>query len=293
VKIELVGVEVEDGLRLDGALAGEGGAEAPACLMMHGVGGNFYAPFFTDFAEQLATRGWVTVRANNRGHDLVSRGAAAPAPGTAPRPIGAAYERMADATHDWRVWIDFLAARGHREIVVWGHSLGAVKTAAYLATARDARVLAAVLASPPQFSYDTFMASSAAGTFREHLDRAQRMLDEGRADELMVATFPTPFLCSPATYLEKYGAPSRYDVVRHLERVDCPTLVLLGSLEPAGSPTFQRLPAALTELAATRPGLQYAEVPGGDHQYTGLHELVLHRVLDWLAAEGSSFLSPH
>jgi len=91
--VTLVDAVTDDGVRLSGAfLPAHPQAERfpafDAVLMMHGVGGNFAEPFFRFFAEELSARGCATLRANNRGHDIVSRS------GSPAQPyLGAAHER--------------------------------------------------------------------------------------------------------------------------------------------------------------------------------------------------------
>src|SRR5579859_3253047 len=137
--VDLVHVETADGVRLDGALrTPDGGIERQLGLDLvichHGVGGNFYNPyFFDDLGSLLVDQGCAMLRVNSRGHDLVYRG---------PRgKLGAEYELLDDSRRDWRAWLDFGSSAGYQRIAVWGHSLGAVKTIYYQSEERDPRVV--------------------------------------------------------------------------------------------------------------------------------------------------------
>ena len=77
--VDLVSVQTQDGVRLDGTFRKP--AQEPASqlgvdvvILHHGVGGNFYHPgMFDAFSDALLDMGCAVLRVNNRGHDLVSR----------------------------------------------------------------------------------------------------------------------------------------------------------------------------------------------------------------------------
>src|SRR5580698_4770450 len=98
-----------------------------AVLMMHGAAGAFTGSFYRNFSAALVERGVATLRANNRGHDVIN-------PGGKGIPLGAALETLDDCTLDWQAWLGFLQSRRFHRILLFGHSLGAVKTAYYLGT---------------------------------------------------------------------------------------------------------------------------------------------------------------
>ncbi len=62
-----------------------------AVLLMHGVANTFYNNLSPLIGVSLATGSYASLRANNRGHDVIARGNAA-------QPfLGAAFERLADS----------------------------------------------------------------------------------------------------------------------------------------------------------------------------------------------------
>jgi pimeloyl-ACP methyl ester carboxylesterase len=283
VRAELVQVTTADGVVLHGLLQ-ESERSRAAVLMMHGNSSSFYQPFFAHFAERMLAMGWTTLRANNRGHDVVSRG---DAPGSGPpRYLGAAFERVDECPYDWAAWLDHLERRGHAPLVVWGHSLGAVKTAYYLAREGDRRVAAAVLASPPRLAHAQLLGTAQAEVVRGQLEEARRLVESGHPEALLSITLPIPFLCSAATYLDKYGPGDPYDVVKLLERVEIPVLLLTGEREVAEDLPFIGLPEAIEELRRHRPRLAQVSIPGADHHYTGRQAFVLDRVIEWLSGLG-------
>src|SRR5215210_7302771 len=100
--VEIVSVETEDGLRLDGSLRQSDASRSKslnfdAAILIHGLSGNFYAPsFFSRLEVELASRGCTALRVNTRGHDLMYN---------SPRGrFGAAYEILDDCRKDLRAW---------------------------------------------------------------------------------------------------------------------------------------------------------------------------------------------
>jgi pimeloyl-ACP methyl ester carboxylesterase len=277
--VTLVDAVTADGVRLSGAfLPAHPQAERfpafDAVLMMHGVGGNFAEPFFRFFAEELSARGCATLRANNRGHDIVSRS------GNPAQPyLGAAYEHIADCVLDWRAWTDVLADHGYRRILLFGHSLGAVKSAWYLAHERDTRIRACVLASPPRFTYTGWMASPLADTFAAHLARAQALVDAGDPMALFPVTMPYPSISGAHAYLDKYGPEAPYDVFRHVPRIAIPVLAFTGERELRDNPLYATHVQGWNDAVSRKADLEHHVVPGGDHFFTDAEAFVLDRLL--------------
>ena len=153
---ELVGVTTEDGVRLEGSLlrpdATANALGADAVILHHGFGNNFYGPgFMGRLQARIAAAGCAALRVNSRGHDLAFAGPNGR--------LGGAYEIVGDCRYDWRAWIDLAGSLGFGRVALWGHSLGALKTALYLAGANDQRVPWAILSSPPHLSYTAWSAA--------------------------------------------------------------------------------------------------------------------------------------
>jgi pimeloyl-ACP methyl ester carboxylesterase len=277
--VELVEVRSEDGVPHAGALAlpHTTGPEQrfDAALMMHGAAGAFYGPFYRNFSAALVERGVATLRANNRGHDVINSGNGR---GT---PLGVALEMVEDCVLDWRAWLGFLEARGYRRILLFGHSLGAVKTAYYLGTQRDARVAGCVLASPPRFNTEVLLKSERGAEFAACIAAANAQVDAGRPDELVTTTFPLKSFSGANAYLAKYTMGKRFDVFDHVAKIQCPVLALTGSEELA-DPVFRDHPAGYAAAKKKKPDIDFAVVPGGDHFYTLAQTFAIERLLSWI-----------
>jgi pimeloyl-ACP methyl ester carboxylesterase len=283
--VDLVHVTTSDGVRLHGALETPGAASpdagVDAWLCIHGTGSNFYAAStLAALAPKLLAAGAAVLRANTRGHDIICTG-----PALAGRALlGAAFERVDESPRDLRAWIDFLAERGFGRIGLLGHSLGAIKAILTLA-ADDAPAVARLVAvSPPRLSYAHFCAAPRGAEFRRTFAAAQELVAAGRGDELMAVTFPLAYHIAAAGYLDRYGPEERYNVLAHLARVKCPTLVTYGSAELAASEAFAGMPEAIGALSV--PSVRVAVIAGADHIYTGCHDALAAAIARRLKDEG-------
>jgi len=263
MQVELVSVETADGVRLDGALRRPAGGDKRLGLDLlichHGVGGNFYNPyFFDDLGALLLDQGCAVVRVNSRGHDQAYRG---------PRgKLGAEYEIIDDCRQDWRAWLAFAESLGYRRIGLWGHSLGAVKTIYYQSIERDPRVVCAVASSPPRFSYAAYLASDEGARFKADMDRARHLVATGQPEATIEVAVPIVSSFAARTYIDKYGPDSPYDILARAPGSTAPLLVTLGELEIDGL-AFRDLAERGPGLHAVSPQVSYALVPGADHSY--------------------------
>jgi len=284
--VELVHTTTRDGLRLDGALVESAESRSPApdsrpsaAILLHGVAGNFYtSSTFEAVIPKLQELGLAVLSVNTRGHDSVFNSMA----GNVRRRLGAAYETVDDCRLDIGAWIELLASRGHTSVVLIGHSLGAIKAVYAQAHEKWPQVAAVIAASPPRLSYSAFMNSAESSVFWESMCTAERMVAEGRGDELFTGKFPFPLLITAAGYIDKYGPAERYNILRFAADLPYPALFTYGSKElENGGIAFADLPEALMELPNT-DRRQVAVIDGADHAYTGVGEMLAASVADWL-----------
>jgi pimeloyl-ACP methyl ester carboxylesterase len=287
--VELVRTLTRDHLRLDGALLApsrqlpQPPPDKPpitAAILLHGVAGNFYtSSTFDAVTPKLQAAGLAVLSVNTRGHDSVF-GASL---GSVRCRLGAAYETVDDCRHDIAGWIDLLLTRGHTRIVLIGHSLGAIKALYAQAHEQYPQIAAVIAASAPRLSYGAFMNAEESSLFFESFSTAQRMIKEGRPDELFTSRFPFPLLITAAGFIDKYGPAERYNILKFADRPTCPVLFTYGSKELAqGGIAFAGLPDALTALPNGQKR-QVAVIEGGDHLYTGVGNQLADTMTAWLA----------
>jgi pimeloyl-ACP methyl ester carboxylesterase len=278
--VELIDARTSDGVTLSGALA-EPPAGSPArlpfdaALMVHGAAATFYDGFFRTFSAALVDRGIATLRANNRGHDVVNRGDGRG------RFLGVALEAIDDCPLDFRAWLDVLAARGYRRILVFGHSLGAIKSAYFLAAERDPRVTGCVLASPPRFNTERMLASERGAEFAATIAAAEAEIAAGRPDAFIRTTYPRREFAAAHAYLAKYATATRFDVFEHVASMPVPVLALTGS-EELGDPNFRDHPAGYAAARERKSDLDFEIVPDGDHHYSRAQTFAVQTLLAWI-----------
>lgn len=268
MRVELTRVTTADGFRLDGALrrapGRDGFPEIDVAVCVHGTGGNFYSsPLFDALSDGLVGAGIDVLRVNTRGHDAVS--SAATSEGS--RRQGAAYERVSDSRRDLAAWCEWLLGLGLGRIGLIGHSSGALK-ALYSLSERPIEGVATTIAiSPPRLSHTWFRSSHAGATFAALFDVAERLVREGRPEQLLDIEFPLPTLVSAAAYLDKYGPAERYNLLHWVDKIAVPTHFFFGSDELVDNVAFTGLPEALTSLLGPRASV--AVIPGANHFYVG------------------------
>jgi dienelactone hydrolase len=284
VLVDLVQVTTPDGVRLDGALQRPGTAAPPAVAVdsfcfVHGTGGNFYgSTLFDSFAERLLQLGCAVLRVNTRGHDGISTAVTA----RGGRRLGAAYEIVDECRHDLGAWVGWLRQQAGPRVGLVGHSLGAVKCVHALSREPALGAACLVALSPPRLSYSVFCAGAQGPEFLQTYALAERHLQAGNPEALLDVTLPLPYVITAGGYLEKYGPDERYNFLRSVAAVPCPTLVTLGGAEVATNVAFRGLPEALDALAASHRQLAVEVVAGADHFYNGVRAELIRRVEEWL-----------
>jgi acetyl esterase/lipase len=142
VAVSLARIRTRDGVWLDGAIAEPRRRRRTALIWVHGLGSVFSSgqPLTGEMAARLNAAGVGYFKFNNRGHDVVA--------GRGRHLAGAAYERFGQSVEDLRAMVTFARTRGHRRVILAGHSTGANKVLHYAARARDRRVSGIILLGP-------------------------------------------------------------------------------------------------------------------------------------------------
>lgn len=272
--VELVRVLTTDGLRLDGACyppapGTTNSLPLDGFLLIHGTGGNFYAPGVLEhFAMAAAQAGTPALRINTRGHDGLS--------GTG----GAALEDIDRCRLDLSAWLELVMERGWQRVALVGHSMGGVKS--LYASAHELTPAAIVAISPPRFCHQSFQDHPDAESFREDYRRCLELVDAGTGTDLIRVRQPLPLWLTAEGFLAKYGPEDRFDLVRHLPDVDCPVLVIVGRRTISSSPAFSSLPEDLANLGLPADRLSIEIVDDADMEYSNDPAEPFRRTTDWL-----------
>jgi pimeloyl-ACP methyl ester carboxylesterase len=293
MKGEFCRVITADGLELQGLFAcPDGGAVETSVLHVHGLDGNFYENRFVDnVADLTVSRGINFLTVNTRGHDYISDLICEKGDGTTEyRQIGGIYEVFEECVPDVEAWIAFLAARGTRNIILQGHSHGALKVLHFLHEREDPRIKGLILLSP---SDDFGGQRQALGDkFDEALNAAAKMVEDGKGHSLMPEHY-FHYPISAASYVDIFNAGSvlkmcnlsRTDTedFAALNGVTVPVLVIVGSVDEAfvGSP--RQYVEDLREQMRNAPGFDGHVVDGAPHNYMHFDQEVADVIGRWLA----------
>ncbi len=282
--LQLVQTTTPDGLRLWGALTQS--ALTPAdrlVICLHGVASNFYAStLMQSLSTALEQKGLDVLRVNTRGHDNICTIGS----DDGARRLGAAFEIVDDCRHDIAGWVKLASSRGYQDVILLGHSLGALKVIYSQAHEPLDQVSAIVAISPPRLSCQAFMEAETSSLFLESLERARQRVDQGQDDELIEIRFPLPLQISARGYLDKYGPGERYNLLEFISQIRSPLLVTFGSLEvERGSIAFAGLPEAIQHAVAANPDWPGTidVVQGADHHYSDRRDELADMLTQWLA----------
>jgi len=286
---ELVRVRTADQVQLHGGimraersslLAGDPAEDlvVDSAIIVHGLGGNFYASRLnTRLAESLCRLGLEVALVNTRGHDEINLSIRDGRPVN----LGAAFEIVDDCRHDLAAWADELVRRGRRRIALIGHSLGAIKSLYCQAWQAHDQVVRIVALSASRLSYERFLACEKNLQFRQAISQATRLVEQDRGDELIKVTFPFPTHITAFAYRDKYGREDRYNWLRFAPQVQVPTLLLFGEHELRDNAAFEGI---LEDIQQLRTAANFAThvVPDCDHFYSGKHAVVIPVITEWL-----------
>jgi pimeloyl-ACP methyl ester carboxylesterase len=294
---ELVSCVTADGIRLHGAWHPgyqEGPLRGVTLVTVHGAGGNFYSShLFRVCTPSLLSLGVSVLWTNNRGHD----GLVNTTWGRQGRQ-GAAFEIVDECRLDlqaWQKWLTQHAAADRR--ILWGHSLGAIKSLYALSREGDAETLGVIACSPVVLSRSEFKTGPHAAEYQTDLARAQALIENDQGGELFAIRHPIPLWISARSYLDKYGPEERYNFLKFLNQVACPVLLTYGKLELTQSATGgEDMATKIHEAAPHRSDIEFCAIEKANHFYTdGIDELAQHMerwLLSLTEAKASPFESP-
>jgi pimeloyl-ACP methyl ester carboxylesterase len=282
MRVDLVQTTSRDGVRLDGMFQAATVAPAlpiNALCFIHGTGGNFYSSTLFDLlGEHLLGQGVSVLRVNTRGHDGISTAVTE----RGGRRQGAAYEIGDECRHDLLAWFDWLRQRAGERVGLLGHSMGAVKSL-YAVAHEPALTPACLIAlSPPRLSYATFCSSANGSEFLELYHRAEQLVANGQSSALLDVKLPLPYVITATGYVEKYGPDERYNYLRFLGGVSCPSLMTFGEVEVANNMAFAGAPDDVAQHALRHPHIHASVIPRADHFYTGVRPELLAVIETWL-----------
>ncbi len=278
IKVELVQVQTDDGITLNGALWSPASSRARVgILLATGTGGEFYGNSW--FGERYARAGYLVLSLNRRDHGA-----------------NFGYYKLEPSALDHRYAVDLLMSRGVESVVLAGHSYGTVTVPYYVMVSDDSEVKGVILTSAlGDLRVGTRIATGGQEKYDEIVSRAREMVKAGRGNE--------SFLMSPLTaggrslvhdyetFLDKRGPDSKAVPYESLKKVkDRPILAIRDPADPLPA----TLPPAQQQLEESNPNLQYVLLPDiyngkmvrASHGFVGRQEEVFGIIQTWLHQHG-------
>lgn len=252
-----------------------------AAILLHGLAGNFYSSrLLLHFAEILQRLGLNTVVVNTRGHDMINTSTW----GGKARSVGAALENIDDCRLDVNAWVEFLVERGAGNVLLFGHSLGAIKALYAQAYAPHPKVGSIVGLSATRLSYEKLIELPSGDLFRDTLARCEDLIEADRGNDPIQVPFPFPTWMTPRCYLDKYGPGDKFNWMSFVEQISIPTLLTFGGRELQENPAFTGMEEELQKLKQGWNSLTIETVAAADHFYTSKFSALEDQVTRWLTS---------
>ncbi len=257
---------------LDGAYhEPDSGPVRGGVLLFHGNTMNFYTGALRFLPPVLTAMGYACLAFNRRGHDILSiRNSRASE--------GGAFQTTAEAIEDNALAAAWMAERGFPAPVVMGHSNGGFLAVKHVLDRPQTPALVLLSAHRGGSGQAVLDSQKTAGHLAmersaEVLEEAKALVAAGKGDQLLLVP-GWWYVISAASYADRMT--SMHAILDLAPQIKVPTLFIRGDDE---SPVAY--PAEV--YAQTAGGPAEAQVlPGCDHFYNGVEDLVCDRVSEWL-----------
>jgi pimeloyl-ACP methyl ester carboxylesterase len=282
---QLVYVQSKDGIPNSGAIftPPKNAAKPIAVIWIHGWGVNFYQPTYVMIARALAERGYSTITANTRMHDLGNVTWISTPTGDKRIRGGGYWGVASEQVRDIATWIDFAEDRGFKEVVLVGHSAGWAAVTQYQAETLDRRVVGVVVASPA-------VRPGTGPTDPDQIAQATRMMADGRGDDLVrdpKRSFPS--FISAATMLDIVNQPPEFRDFFGVKtpnpavtRILCPLLAFFGTKGDVGNEAeLDLLKSSIHRQSSGPSRVDTVMIKHADHMYTGEATQVAQIIAKW------------
>lgn len=253
-KNKLLQITTSDGLYLHGYYVPSEDKKV-GILHIHGFEGNFYENNFVHvLANEMEAKGIGFLTVNTRGNGRDTSFNTVDGKG---KKIGARYELLEEAHLDITAWLKYLIDEGYKEIVLQGHSLGTMKAVRYLFEGEYKDKISKLILLCP-FDKKGFMVINGKGNLEDLVNKAQKMVDEGKGDELISPEFDdgdgaTSYKTFVSWYKQddlgrmfEFCSP-KYDFPI-LKQIKVPTKIVVGSNDEYFYPTNPKHPEEAMEL---------------------------------------------
>jgi len=284
---ELVKTTTEDGLYLHGMFK-KGDKNKLAVLHIHGYEGDFFSnSFITVETNALKENDYsfLSVQTRGTGQEFELQTTQGET-----KTYGSHYELLKESYLDIDGWVEFLVENGHHNIVLQGHSLGAVKAVRYLAEGKHTNYIKKLIILSP-IDVHALAEVVTEGKYKEYLHTAKQKIEEGRGREIIPESYVN-MIMSYQTFaswltMDHFGKMFNFadedNSFMLLNKLDIPVKAVVGDKDNLFNPINPLNPQeALDILKLNIPDFRYKIIEGADHNFNGKEHELSHEVLTFL-----------
>lgn len=273
---KLASVEAEDGLLLTGFEAVPASPRETAFVWIHGFGVGYDLPECVRLGRELAGRGFGFVAGNVRGHDGGAVGWRSRAGRVETIRVGSWWEVFEESALDIAAWVRHSRSLGFEQVVLCGHSFGALRAVYYVSERKGGGVDGLVLAST-SFGLRHLDAATAV--------LANQLVADGEGERLLPAgSWPRGFgtdTVSAQTYASWWRVAPRFfgEGRSRFADIRCPTLILYGAAgDVGGEAEIDYIRGLLSPSLPVDSRL----LPDVRHRYAGGEATIGSALADWV-----------
>ena len=206
-------------------------------IHVHGLNGNFYENRFLDIlAKTYTDNNYAFLTFNNRGRDFIAEllkddGFTI---------IGGSLERFKDCILDIEGVVNWVKAKGYKEIILEGHSYGCNKVLYYYNQKKSDSIKKIVLLAPCDIPSECKMFLNKE-EYEKAKNESTKLVQEGKENELIDFSIMANKKIAAGTYYYDFLPGGANDFIRYsdgaegksavLNSIDIPTLVVFGDVD--------------------------------------------------------------
>jgi pimeloyl-ACP methyl ester carboxylesterase len=268
VRTELIKLQTKDGIWLHGILRQPRPKWTKAgIIMVHGYGGNFYSGIMSFLPEVLADSDFATLALNMRDHDS-----------------GPKKNLFEENLQDIAAGVDEMARRRHKNLFLYGHSMGTNRVLYYLAETQDPRITGMILTGPPGNLFQWNVRAFGLEAASKVLLRAQELQAAGKGDSWMLIDLgPLGKTLYTANHVVSLRGPAtRSDPFTNIAQISRPVLIVHGLADRLADP------GVADHLKNSGPRdnqITVSKIVGANHRFRNHQKELEEVIIQWLGEQ--------
>lgn len=276
MKQELVRINSIDEIEQPGILYSPNKETDKIVIHVHGLNGNFYENRFLDIlAKSYTDKNYAFLTFNNRGRDFITE----LLKGNDFTIIGGSLERFKDCLLDIDGVVNWVKAKGFKEIILEGHSYGCNKVLYYYNHKKDDSIKKIVLLAPCDIPSEgkKFLSEE---EYNKAKEESTRLIKENKENELIDFSVMANGKIAAGTYYYDFLPDGENDFIRYvdgvngksqvLNSINIPTLIIFGDVDECV--LTQPIDVVKEYLKNNLSNCNIQIIDGADHSYTGRYE---------------------